>query len=113
MKVSLKWLSKYVDISSLTPEELSSIISKAGTEIEEISYFAKGTNLVVGEVIECEDIEGTHLHKTLVDIGHGGNVDDNLLFAGHQVYRFANDPLYANGYVPTTKELIEAIKAGR
>ena len=68
MKVSLKWLSKYVDISSLTPEELSSIISKAGTEIEEISYFAKGTNLVVGEVIECEDIEGTHLHKTLVDI---------------------------------------------
>ena len=62
MKVSLKWLSKYVDISSLTPEELSSIISKAGTEIEEISYFAKGTNLVVGEVIECEDIEGTHLH---------------------------------------------------
>ena len=68
MKVSLKWLSKYVDISSLTPEELSSFISKAGTEIEEISYFAKGTNLVVGEVIECEDIEGTHLHKTLVDI---------------------------------------------
>ena len=69
MKVSLKWLSKYVDISKLTPEELSSIISKAGTEIEEIAYFAKGSNLVIGEVIECEDIEGTHLHKTLVNIG--------------------------------------------
>ena len=53
------------------------------------------------------------IHKTLVDIGHGGSVDDNLLFAGHQVYRFRTDPLYANGYVPTTKELIEAIKAGR
>ena len=53
------------------------------------------------------------IHKTLVDIGHGGSVDDNLLFAGHQVYRFAKDPLYANGYVPTTHELIEAIKAGR
>jgi len=68
MKVSLKWLSEYVNISNLTPEELSSIISKAGTEIEEITYFSKGSNLVIGEVIECEDIEGTHLHKTLVDI---------------------------------------------
>ncbi len=69
MKVSLKWLNEYVNISNFTPEELSSIISKAGTEIEEISYFAKGNNLVIGHVEECEDIEGTHLHKTLVNIG--------------------------------------------
>ena len=69
MKVSLKWLSEYVNISKYTPEELSSIISKAGTEIEEIDYFSKGNNLVIGQVKECEDIEGTHLHKTLVDIG--------------------------------------------
>ena len=68
MKVSLKWLSEYVNISKLTPEELSSVISKAGTEIEEITYFSKGSNLVIGQVVECEDIEGTHLHKTLVDI---------------------------------------------
>ena len=53
------------------------------------------------------------IHKTLVDIGHNGNVDDNLLFAGHQVYRFGTDPMYANGYVPTTHELVEAIKQGR
>ena len=69
MKVSLKWLNDYVNISDLSPEELSSIISKAGTEIEEINYFAKGNNLVIGEVCECEDIEGTHLHKTSVNIG--------------------------------------------
>ena len=69
MKVSLNWLKEYVNISKLTPEELSSIISKAGTEIEEICYFAKGNNLVIGNVEECEDIEGTHLHKTLVNIG--------------------------------------------
>ena len=53
------------------------------------------------------------IHKTLFDIGHNGNTDDNLLFAGHQVYRFAQDPMYANGHVPTTHELIEAIKEGR
>ena len=53
------------------------------------------------------------IHKTLYDIGHNGNVDDNLLFAGHQVYRFAADPLYKNGHVPTVKELIEKIKIGQ
>lgn len=53
------------------------------------------------------------IHKTLFDISHNGKTDDNLLFAGHQVYRFGQDPLYANGYIPTTHELIEAIRAGR
>lgn len=53
------------------------------------------------------------IHKTLFDIGHNGNTDANLLFAGHQVYRFAQDPMYANGHIPTTHELIEAIKEGR
>ena len=53
------------------------------------------------------------IHKTLFDIAHNGKTDDNLLFAGHQVYRFAQDPMYANGHVPTTHELIEAIKNGK
>lgn len=53
------------------------------------------------------------IHKTLFDISHNGNTDDNLLFAGHQVYRFGQDPLYANGHIPSTHELIEAIKQGR
>lgn len=53
------------------------------------------------------------IHKTLFDISHNGNTDENLLFAGHQVYRFGQDPLYANGHIPSTHELIEAIKAGK
>lgn len=51
------------------------------------------------------------IHKTLYEVGHGGSVKDHLLFAGHQVYRFATDPLYRNG-IPTVKELIEKIKTG-
>ena len=51
------------------------------------------------------------IHKTLYDVSHNGSIMDNLLFAGHQVYRFATDPLYRNG-VPSVKELIEKIKAG-
>ncbi len=52
------------------------------------------------------------IHKTLYDVSHNGSIVDNLLFAGHQVYRFATDPLYRNG-IPSVKELIERIKSGK
>jgi hypothetical protein len=52
------------------------------------------------------------IHRTLYEVGHGGSIKDHLLFAGHQVYRFATDPLYRNGCVPSVKELIERIKNG-
>ncbi len=52
------------------------------------------------------------IHKTLYEIGHGGSVKDHLLFAGHQVYQFATDPLYRNNHLPSVKELIEKIKIG-
>lgn len=51
------------------------------------------------------------IHKTLYEVGHGGSIKDHLLFAGHQVYRFATDPLYRNG-IPTVKELIDKIRQG-
>ena len=51
------------------------------------------------------------IHKTLYDGGHGGDVQNNLIFAGHQVYRFADDPMYKKG-IPTTKELVEALLRG-
>ena len=51
------------------------------------------------------------IHKTLYDGGHGGDVQKNLIFAGHQVYRFSDDPLYKNK-IPTTKELIENLLQG-
>jgi len=52
------------------------------------------------------------IHKTLYDVGHNGSIVDNLLFAGHQVYRFATDPLYRNG-IQSVKELIDMIKQGK
>jgi NAD(P)H-dependent flavin oxidoreductase YrpB (nitropropane dioxygenase family) len=51
------------------------------------------------------------IHKTLYEVGHNGSIKDHLLFAGHQVYRFATDPLYRNG-IPSVRELIEKIKIG-
>lgn len=52
------------------------------------------------------------IHKTLYNVGHNGSIMDNLVFAGHQVYRFATDPLYRNG-IPSVKELIDMIKIGK
>lgn len=53
------------------------------------------------------------ISATLEDIAHGGDVEDNLMFAGHSAYRFAQDPMYKDGFVPTVKELIDALMNGR
>jgi len=52
------------------------------------------------------------IQKTLQDIAHGGSVEHNLMFAGHNAYNFATDPFYSNGFVPTVKELVDRIATG-
>ncbi len=52
------------------------------------------------------------IQKTLQEIAHGGSVDHSLMFAGHNAYRFAQDPFYADGFIPTVKQLVERILTG-
>ncbi len=52
------------------------------------------------------------IQKTLQDVVHGGPLDENLVFAGHNAYNFKRDPFYSNGFVPTVKELVDRIKTG-
>ena len=52
------------------------------------------------------------IQKTLQKISHSEEVDTQLMFAGHNAYRFASDPFYANGFVPTVKQLVERIATG-
>lgn len=52
------------------------------------------------------------IQKTLQDVAHGGDLDQNLVFAGHNAWRFAEDPFYSNGYIPGTGELVERIISG-
>ena len=75
MRLSYKWLSEYVDLSGITPQELADKMTTAGLEVEGIEPMARGTNLVIGEVVECTEIPDTHLHVTVVRTGEG---DDNL-----------------------------------
>ena len=52
------------------------------------------------------------IQKTLQNIAHGGSVDEQLMFAGHNAYRFRDDPFYSNGFVPTVKQLVERLHSG-
>lgn len=53
------------------------------------------------------------IQKTLQNIVHDGEVDQELMFAGHNAYRFTQDPWYKDGFVPTVKELVDRIKIGQ
>ena len=57
------------------------------------------------------------IQKTLQSIAHESDepaaVERNLMFSGHNAYRFALDPFYSNGFIPTVKQLFERILTGR
>ena len=52
------------------------------------------------------------IQKTLQNISHDGDVENSLMFSGHNAYRFAEDPFYANGFIPTVKQLVDRIATG-
>lgn len=59
-----------MDLGDRTMEEVAQAITNAGFEVEEIVPMAQGTNLVIGEVLSCEEHpDSDHLHVTRVDTG--------------------------------------------
>jgi len=52
------------------------------------------------------------IQKTLQNIAHSEDVEFQLMFSGHNAYRFAVDPFYANGFIPTVRELVERLQTG-
>ena len=69
MRLSYKWLNEYVSLEGISPEELAEKMTTAGLEVEGIEHMASAEGLKIGEVVECEDIEGTHLHNTVTRVG--------------------------------------------
>lgn len=57
------------------------------------------------------------IQKTLQAIAHAGDnagaLEHNLMFSGHNAFRFAKDPFYSNGFIPTVRQLVERILTGR
>jgi NAD(P)H-dependent flavin oxidoreductase YrpB (nitropropane dioxygenase family) len=52
------------------------------------------------------------IQKTLQAIAHGGDIEQNLMFAGHAAYNFKTDPFYSNNFTPTVKQLVDRILTG-
>ena len=56
------------------------------------------------------------IQKALQGAAHDtdeGSMDRNLVFSGHNAYRFGKDPFYSNGFIPSVKQLVERILTGR
>lgn len=67
--ISLEWLNDYVDIENIDPKELAVQITKAGVNVEKV-ITNHIDNLIVGEVIECENHPNSdHLHICKVNVG--------------------------------------------
>ena len=70
MLVSLNEVKKYISLDDLSVEEIANGLTFAGIEVEEIKYFGQGTNLVIGQIIECEKHpDSDHLHVLKVNLG--------------------------------------------
>ena len=52
------------------------------------------------------------IQKTLQNIVHDNDVEDELMFSGHNAYRFAEDKFYKDGFIPTVKQLVDRIRDG-
>ncbi|MBR1847067.1 MAG: phenylalanine--tRNA ligase subunit beta, partial [Bacilli bacterium] len=73
MNVSYKWLSQHVDLEGLTPEMVADKLTFSGAEVEGLTRLASGTNLVIGEILNCiAHPDSDHLHVLKVDEGSFG-----------------------------------------
>ena len=69
MLVSYNWLQDFLDVDE-KPKDLAEKITRTGVEIASVTHPEEGLKkLVVGHVVDCEAVEGTHLHLTHVDVG--------------------------------------------
>lgn len=70
MLVSYNWLKDFLNMEGVDPYALAEKLTRSGVEIASTVHPQAGlSKLVVGHVLTCELMEGTHLHKTTVDVG--------------------------------------------
>ena len=69
MLVSYNWLQDFLNLDQ-DPHDLAEKITRTGVEIADVKHPEEGLKkLVVGKVLDCKGVEGTHLHLTHVDVG--------------------------------------------
>ncbi len=76
MKISLRWLSDYIDIQDYfaKPQDLSSLLTGAGLEVESIENLAKNfDHVVIGHILKKEQHSGAD-RLTLCQVSTGDGV---------------------------------------
>lgn len=69
MKLAMNMIRQYAEIP-VTPQEYAERMIMTGTAVEGVEDIAQGMDkVVVGRVLTCEGVEGTHLHQCTVDVG--------------------------------------------
>ena len=117
------WIAAGYDTAMKTPED--TIILVRAEKSDEIRQDQKDC---VGCLSQCRfsswadneknstgrlaDPRSFCIQKTLESVAHDGSVDKNLVFAGHNAFRFAEDPFYSNGFIPSVKQLVNRIMEG-
>ncbi len=121
---ALGWMAKGFTEAMRTPE--STLVFVAPEKAEEIRRdqndcmgclsgcsFSNWSQHDVGAAPKKPDPRSFCIQKTLQNIAHGEDVEHELMFAGHNVYRFGSDPFYANGFIPTVAQLVERLMTGK
>ena len=52
------------------------------------------------------------IQKTLQAALNDDNIEHELMFSGHNAFKFGQDPFYKNGHIPTIDELVKQILTG-
>ena len=95
MKVPFSWLKEYVDID-ITAQELETRLFGCGFEVEElIDLGAEISRVVVGKVLSCEKVEGTHLFTCQVNCGEYGT--KQIVTGAPNVYAGMHTPAALDG----------------
>lgn len=53
------------------------------------------------------------IQKTLQEVRQGIDIENQLMFSGHAAYKFASDPFYKDGFIPTIQQLVDRIMQGK
>ena len=70
MKLSTNFVKDYIDINDIDLKKIAEDMTRVGNEYDSAEKFLGGTNLIIGQVLTCENHpDSDHLHICTVNIG--------------------------------------------
>ena len=70
MILSKKFVKDYIDIEDIEINTLAEDMTRVGNEYDSAEKLINATNLIIGEVVECEEHpDSDHLHVCKVNVG--------------------------------------------